>query len=75
VDGVHTMPALTRTLWRHARIATLAPAQGWGWLDDGAVLTEGPQIHLGRPDGNGAAGRARRWTPSTIWAAPCSRRA
>jgi imidazolonepropionase len=38
------MPALTRTLWRHARIATLAPAQGWGWLDDGAVLTEGPQI-------------------------------
>ena len=38
------MPTLTRTLWRHARIATLAPAQGWGWLDDGAVLTEGPQI-------------------------------
>lgn len=38
------MPALTRTLWRHARIATLAPAQGWGWQDDGALLTEGPQI-------------------------------
>ena len=35
---------MKRTLWRHARIATLAGAQGWGWLEDGAVLTEGEHI-------------------------------
>ncbi len=38
------MPGLTRTLWRHARLATLAPAAGWGWIDLGGVLTEGDQI-------------------------------
>jgi imidazolonepropionase len=30
-----------RTLWRHARLATFATGQPWGWIDDGAVLTEG----------------------------------
>ena len=37
-----SLPPLT--LWQHARIVTLAPQQGWGLLDDGAVLTRGAQI-------------------------------
>jgi imidazolonepropionase len=43
------MPALTRTLWRHARIATLAPARGLGLARRWRLLTEGPQITLGGP--------------------------
>ena len=34
----------TRTLWRHARIASFAPGTPWGWIDDGALLTEGDTI-------------------------------
>lgn len=37
----------TRTLWRNARIATLDPNQGsdgWGLIEQGALLTEGPSI-------------------------------
>ena len=36
----------TRTLWHHARLATLADgaADGWGLVDDGALLTEGDRI-------------------------------
>jgi imidazolonepropionase len=26
------------TLWRHARLATLDAASGWGWIDDGAMI-------------------------------------
>jgi imidazolonepropionase len=32
------------TLWRNARLATLAPATGWGLIERGALLTEGTQI-------------------------------
>ena len=32
------------TLWRHARLATLAGADGWGLIDDGALLTRGARI-------------------------------
>jgi imidazolonepropionase len=35
---------VTRTLWRHARLATLDAPSGWGWVDDGALLTEGECI-------------------------------
>lgn len=35
---------MTRRLWRHARLATLADARGWGWQPDGALLTEGELI-------------------------------
>lgn len=35
---------MTRVLWRHARIATLADASGWGLLDDGALLVEGGHV-------------------------------
>lgn len=38
---------MTMQLWRHARLATLA--DGWGLLDDGALLAEGGHIRwLGR---------------------------
>jgi imidazolonepropionase len=37
---------VTRTLWHHARLATLADgaADGWGLIDDGALLTEGDTL-------------------------------
>jgi imidazolonepropionase len=28
-------------LWRHARLATMAGAVPWGWIDDGALLVDG----------------------------------
>jgi imidazolonepropionase len=31
---------MTRTLWRNARIATLAGAAPWGWIERGALLVE-----------------------------------
>lgn len=36
-------PSPPLTLWRHARLATLA-GEGWGLVDDGALLTQGPRI-------------------------------
>jgi len=30
-----------RTLWRHARLATMAGPQPWGWIDEGALLVDG----------------------------------
>jgi len=33
-----------RTLWHNARLATLAGAEPWGWLPQGALITEGEQI-------------------------------
>jgi imidazolonepropionase len=32
------------TLWRNARLATLAGEQPWGWIEQGALLTEGERI-------------------------------
>ena len=32
------------TLWRHARLATLDGPEPWGWVEDGALLTEGDRI-------------------------------
>ena len=32
---------MTLTLWRHARIATLAPGRPWGWIEDGALVVQG----------------------------------
>ncbi len=31
-------------LWRHARLATMDGARPWGWIEDGALLTEGERI-------------------------------
>lgn len=35
---------MTLTLWRHARIATLAPGRPWGWIEDGALLVQGHSL-------------------------------
>ena len=35
---------MTRTLWRHARLATFAGTTPWGWVDEGALVTEGERI-------------------------------
>ena len=34
----------TTSLWRHARLATMVGASGWGWIEDGALLVEGDTI-------------------------------
>ncbi len=35
----------TRQLWRHARLATFDAPNGWGLIEDGALITDGPIIH------------------------------
>jgi len=37
-------PAPVRRVWRHARVATLAGASGWGLIERGALITEGAHI-------------------------------
>ena len=37
-------PAPARRVWRHARIATLAGADGWGMIERGAIVTEDARI-------------------------------
>jgi imidazolonepropionase len=37
-------PAPARRVWRHARVATLADATGWGMIERGAIVTEGARI-------------------------------
>jgi imidazolonepropionase len=32
------------TLWRNARLVTLAEAGGWGWIERGAMLTDGAAL-------------------------------
>ncbi len=34
----------SRTLWRHARLATLHGAEPWGWIERGALVTQGEHI-------------------------------
>ena len=43
---------LVRTLWRHARLATMTSGSPWGWVEDGALLTEGERIVWAGPDVN-----------------------
>ena len=35
---------MSTTLWRNARLATLAGTEPWGWIERGALLSEGPTI-------------------------------
>jgi len=35
---------MSRILWRHARLATMDGSRPWGWIEDGALLTEGERI-------------------------------
>ena len=45
------MPHMSETiLWRHARLATLAGEAPWGWLDQGALVTEGGAIRWVGPE-------------------------
>jgi imidazolonepropionase len=37
-------PTPARRVWRHARVATLADATGWGMIERGAIVTEGARI-------------------------------
>lgn len=33
------------TLWHNARLATLAGANAWGWIEDGALVVDGEKLH------------------------------
>ncbi|MBS0305119.1 MAG: imidazolonepropionase [Proteobacteria bacterium] len=35
---------MKRTLWRHARLATMSGPRPWGWIERGALLVEGARI-------------------------------
>ncbi len=41
-------PALN--LWHHARVATMTPDRPWGWIDIGALVTEGPTLRWVGPE-------------------------
>ena len=34
----------TLTLWRNANLATLSGSSSWGWIDQGAMLTQGENL-------------------------------
>jgi imidazolonepropionase len=42
----------TTTLWRHARIATMHGTQPWGWIERGALVTQGEHIAWVGPEGD-----------------------
>lgn len=50
------------TLWRHARVATLEPGCEWGWIERGALLTQGSELLWVGPDG--------QWPHASELAAP-----
>ena len=39
-----------RTLWRHARVATMAGTEPWGWIERGALLVEGDRLRWVGPE-------------------------
>jgi imidazolonepropionase len=43
-QAVAAVPPPARRVWRHARLATLADATGWGLVERGAIVTEGARI-------------------------------
>jgi imidazolonepropionase len=47
-----------KTLWRHARLATMAGATPWGWIERGALLTEDARLRWVGPEHELPAGLA-----------------
>ena len=43
-QAIAAAPAPARRVWRHARVATLADADGWGLIERGAIVTEDARI-------------------------------
>ena len=43
------MRAMTQTVWRNAKLVTLAGDQGWGLIDDGVLVTEHDMIRFAGP--------------------------
>ena len=43
-QAVAAAPPPARRVWRHARVATLADATGWGLVERGAIVTDGARI-------------------------------
>jgi imidazolonepropionase len=43
-------PPTGRTLWRNARLATFAGPAPWGWVERGALLTQGTQLLWAGPE-------------------------
>jgi imidazolonepropionase len=56
-------PARPSTLWRRARLATLDGPEPWGWVEDGALLTEGEHIAWVGREADVAAALASRPAP------------
>ena len=52
------MTTVQRTLWRHARLATLHGDAPWGWLDDATLLVDGERLAWIGRDGDVPAGTA-----------------
>jgi imidazolonepropionase len=52
------MTRVQRTLWRHARLATLHGDAPWGWLDDATLLVDGERLAWIGRDGDVPAGTA-----------------
>jgi imidazolonepropionase len=47
---MNPMPALTGSLWRHARLASFQPGSAWGWIEDAALWVEGGTLRWVGPD-------------------------
>jgi imidazolonepropionase len=41
---------MSHTLWRHARLATFTGREPWGWVERGALVTEGDRIVWAGPE-------------------------
>ncbi|HEU5297634.1 MAG TPA: imidazolonepropionase, partial [Burkholderiaceae bacterium] len=47
-----------KTLWRNARLATLAGPAPWGWIERGALLTDNDRLHWIGPEADLAGAMA-----------------